>query len=154
MYVPVREHYAKAPYHHGNDLALVEEIVRDRHPEMIETLEKYLSGPICYFGNIFIMKKTVFHDYCAWLFPVLEEFDRRADTSGHGPQERRVDGYLTERMLGAWAEWQREQGRILLELPRIHFIPQATRRRRKQILNALLPPGSKRRAMVKRIRKP
>lgn len=34
MYVPAREHYAKAPYHHQKDLELAEQVVRERCPEM------------------------------------------------------------------------------------------------------------------------
>ena len=114
---------------------------------MAEAMETYLSGTFCYFGNIFIMKKTVFHDYCAWLFSILEEFDRREDLDGYSPQERRVDGYLAERLLGAYAGWLVGQASIL-ELPRIHFLPPEDYRRQR-LLNAVLPPGSRRRSVVK-----
>ena len=110
MFVPVREHYATAPFHHREDLELVEQIVRERHPEMSEVAERYLAGTVCYFGNIFIMRRQVFRDYCAWLFPILEEFDRRANTDGYSIQERRVDGYLAERLLGIW--WTYAQSRL------------------------------------------
>lgn len=148
MYIPVREHYAAAPFHHGKDLDLVEKIVQDRHPEMAGPMEKYLSGTVCYFGNIFIMKRQIFHDYCAWLFPILEEFDSRTDTSGYGPQEQRVDGYLAERLLGVYAGWLVDRTSIL-ELPRVHFVPNGRERRSKCLLNALLPPGTRRRALGK-----
>lgn len=148
MYIPVRGHYAAAPFHHGKDLDLVEKIVQDRHPKMAEPMEKYLSGTVCYFGNIFIMKRQIFHDYCVWLFPILEEFDSRTDTSGYGPQERRVDGYLAERLLGIYAGWLVGQASIL-ELPRVHFVPNGRERQSKCLLNALLPPGTRRRALGK-----
>lgn len=78
MYVPVREHYAQAPFHHGKDLELAKQIVREHHPEMEKAADEYLFGTVCYFGNIFIMKRQVFRDYCNWLFPILDEFDHRA----------------------------------------------------------------------------
>lgn len=152
MHVSVREHYANAPHHHRKDLALIEQIVRERHPEMADAAEAYFSGTICYFGNIYIMKRQVFRDYCAWLFPVLEEFDRRADLSGYSPQELRVDGYLAERLFGVWLTFVRG-GLNVLELPRVHFVPDAAERRKKKLLNMLLPPGSKRRAGVKKLGK-
>lgn len=151
MFVPVREHYAAAPFHHGKDLALAEKIVRKRHPEMAGALETYFSGTVLYFGNIFIMKRQVFHDYCAWLFPILEEFDRRADLDGYFPQERRVDGYLAERLLGVWTAYARDKGGVTLELPRVHFVPERLRRWGKQLVNAALPPGTQRRAGVKQL---
>ena len=112
-------------------------------------MEKYLSGTVCYFGNIFIMKRQIFHDYCAWLFPILEEFDNRTDTIGYGSQERRVDGYLGERLLGIYAGWLVDRASIQ-ELPRVHFVPNGRERQSKCLLNVILPPGSRRRAGVKR----
>lgn len=148
MYVPVREHYAHAPCHHGKDLALAERIVRGGFPEMSEALESYLSGTVHYFGNIYIMRRDVFQDYCAWLFSVLEEFDARADLDGYGTQERRVDGYLAERLLGVYYT-QRKGGLRTLELPRVHFEPNSIERAKKVMINAILPPGSRRRSIVK-----
>ena len=148
MYLPVREHYANAPFHHRKDLALVEEIVRRRHPDMIPALERHLSGTICYFGNIFIMKRHIFHDYCAWLFPLLEEFDHSADLSSYSPQERRVDGYLAERLLGIYLTAEQD-GLRCLELPRVHFEPSAALRHKLQLLAIAIPPGTGRRAVAK-----
>lgn len=150
MYVPVREHYAGAPYHHRRDLELAEQLVRERHPEMIPALEEYLSGTVSYFGNICIMRREVFRDYCAWLFPILEEFDRRADVSQYSEQERRVDGYLAERLLGVYVTYRRD-GLKTLELPRVHFYPGAEYAGRK-MLNTALPPGSRRRSLIKKLK--
>ena len=153
MRLPVWKHYAQAPFHHGEDLELAHKILLERRPEFAGAAEEYLSGSLCYFGNIFIMGKEVFHDYCAWLFPLLAEFDARSDTSGYSPQERRVDGYLAERLLGIYAAWLRREGGVkMLELPRVHFLPPEDYRRQR-LLNAVLPPGSRRRSVVKGLRK-
>lgn len=148
MRIPVIEHYAKAPHHHREDLELALKILLDTHPEYRRAAETYLSGSKCYFGNIFIAGREVFQTYCSWLFPLLAEFDRRADLTGRGPQEQRVDGYLAERLLGIWAVHHRELRQ--LELPRVHFIEDPALRRKAQLLNFLLPPGSKRRSVVKK----
>lgn len=148
MYVPVREHYAEAPFHYKKDLELVETIVREQHPEMTQAMEGYLSGSMCYFGNIYIMSKAVFHEYCAWLFPILEEFDRRADLSGYSPQELRVDGYLAERLFGIYYTYCKDMLKTL-ELPRVHFVPDRWQRWKQKLTCILLPPGSKRRSVIK-----
>lgn len=150
MHLSVREHYANAPFHHGKDLALIESIIGEKCPEYKGAAEAYLSGTRCYFGNIFIMSRAVFSDYCGWLFPILAEFDRRADVRDYGPQEQRVDGYLAERLLGIWAVYHRELR--TLELPRVHFIADPAERHKKQTVNFLLPPGSARRSWVKHMR--
>lgn len=151
MYLPVREHYASAPFHHQRDLNLMEQIIREMHPEMTESLELYLSSTICYFGNIFIMKKDFFHNYCNWLFPLLEEFDRQAEIFGYSLPEQRVDGYLAERLLGVYAVFWKDKLKTL-ELPRVHFYSDGEYIRR-WILNGFLPPGSKRRSIVKTTRR-
>ena len=148
MHLPVRAHYAGAPFHHGEDLDLMEALIRERCPDYVPAMEEYLGGTRCYFGNIFIARQAVFEDYCGWLFPLLAEFDRRADLGGRRAQELRADGYLAERLLGVWATRHRELGR--LELPRVHFIEDPKERRKRQLLNALLPPGSLRRSVVKK----
>ena len=147
MRLSVREHYAKAPFHHKKDLELAEAILREKYPEYGPAAEEYLSGTVCYFGNIYIMTRGVCEDYCGWLFSILEEFDRRSDTKGYGPQEKRVDGYLAERLLGIYAVHHREWR--TLELPRVHFVADPRERRKKKLVNFLLPPGSKKRSIVK-----
>ena len=148
MWVPVREHYAAAPHHFGRDLQIAEQIVRERHPDMIPAMETYLSGTVAYFGNLYIMKKDLFHEYCAWLFPILEEFDRRVDISGYSAQEKRVNGYLAERLFGIYLTHVRAKLRVL-ELPRVHFQKDRKARMKQRLIAALLPPGSRQRAWVK-----
>lgn len=153
MYVPIREHYAEALFHHHKDLELVEEIVRTRSPEMTSALNTYLSGTFSYFGNIFIMNRELFHQYCAWLFPILEEFDRKADTVGYSAVEQRVDGYLAERLLGVYLTYERNR-RKYLELPRVFFDGITGKLNYKnRVLYHVLPPGTRRRAYIKNFTK-
>ena len=153
MYTSVREHYADAPFHHRKDLELAEEIVRKLHPKYELALDDYLSGTICYFGNIYIMNRPMFEEYCAWLFPILGEFDRQADIAGYGPQELRVDGYLAERLLGVYVAYQKACGGYhILELPRVHFhagMDGVSRR----LLNGIFPPGSRWRSLAKQLKR-
>lgn len=152
MFLPVREHYASAPFHFASDLAKMEQIVRELRPEYVEAMEQYFSKTLHYFGNMFIMRREVFDRYCEWLFPLLEEFDRRTDLSGRDVQEKRVDGYLAERLLGVFYTKHRGELRTL-ELPRVIFDGMDGKTDySKRILYCLLPPGSRRRSVVKRLR--
>lgn len=149
MRLSVRDHYAGAKHHRAADLALLEDIVRELSPEYVPAMEEYLGGSVCYFGNLYIMAWPLFERYCQWLFPILEEFDRRADWTGRGPQELRVDGYLAERLFGVFYTKVKTEGLRTLELPRVDFLPDRGVRYKRKLLNALLPPGSRRRAWVK-----
>lgn len=153
MYCSVRQHYKTAPFHHIEDLELAVEILLKLHPEYTEAANKYLSGTVCYFGNIYIMRREIFEGYCAWLFQILEEFDGIKDSHTYSAQEKRVDGYLAERLFGIFYTYQKALGVIhMAELPRVHFIGMDGKLDYgKRISYHLLPPGSKRRAAVKRL---
>jgi len=153
MRLPVQEHYAQAKYHHERDLALAEEIVQAVNPEFCDALKAYLGQTVCCFGNIYTMSAAVFDRYCNWLFPILAEFDHRADLTGYAFQELRVDGYLAERLFGGFYTKLKAEGIRTLELPRVDFIPDAKERHRRQLVNTIFPPGTKRRATVKHLYK-
>lgn len=151
MFLSVREHYAAAPHHRGEDLRLMEAILRERQPDYAAAAERYLSGSEQLFGNIFIMRLEIFRAYCAWLFPLLEEFDRRADWQGRTAQEQRADGYLAERLLGVYVTKHAPELRVQY-LPRLHFDGIDARPDwKRRAAYALLPPSSRRRAAVKRL---
>ena len=152
--MPVREQYASAPFHRAEDLLMTERIIQERFPDFADAMERYLSGYEQYFGNIFIMRKDVFEDYCEWLFSILEEFDRLSERSRPSElrplPERRVNGYIAERLLGVYYARNRTRLRSL-ELPRVHFFPRPTDCFFQKTTTLLLPPGTRRRAVVKRI---
>lgn len=147
MHISVREHYAKAPFHHRRDLETVEEIIYQKHPPMAVAMETYLSGTVNYFGNIYIMSRDVFCNYCAWLFPILKEVDDQIDTTGYSVQEQRVNGYLGERLMGVWLTFWRDDLKTL-ELPRVHFLS-GKDYVKQRLVYMVLPPGSVRRRMIK-----
>lgn len=152
MYLPVREHYAAAPFHHGGGPGPCGTYRAGADPGIFRDNGLVFSGSTCYFGNIFIMKREVFLDYCQWLFPILAEFDAQTGTSGYSAQELRADGYLAERLLGVYYT-QRKSKLDTLELPRVHFIEDPAEQFKKETMNFILPPGSARRSRIKRLKR-
>lgn len=153
MYVPVRQHYAEAPFHHQADLERMEGILYQMYPAYRPAAQAYLDGTVHYFGNLYIFSREQFERYCAWLFPLLAEFDRQTDLTGYSTQERRVGGYLAERLFGIYLTHVRQNETLrVLELPRVHFEGMGGGNyRKKQMMAAVLPPNSRRRAFVKKI---
>lgn len=146
--ISVRRQYAAAPSHQKSDLVLVERILRERYPEYAQAVNDYFSGRVHFFCNLFIMNRTVFEDYCAWLFAVLEEFDRCANPDGC--TRPRVDGYLGERLLGVY--YTRWAGKLRTkELPWVQFEPNPAKLAGKKLELLALPVESRRRATVKRL---
>lgn len=151
MFLPVREHYGRSLFHHQEDLTLVERIVQELYPSYAEALERYLSQPVCYFGNIFLMERNLFDRYCTWLFSILNQFDRRANPYGYNAAELRVDGYLAERLFGVFYTKCQEENVRSIELPRVDFVADRQIRTKRKLLSMVLPPGTKRRAIAKRL---
>ena len=153
MYVSVRQHYAEAPFHHQADLERMERILYQMYPAYQPAAQAYLDGTVHYFGNLYIFSRKQFERYCAWLFPLLAEFDRQTDLTGYTTQERRVDGYLAERLFGIYLTHVKQNELLrMLELPRVHFEGMGGGNYwKKQIMAAVLPPNSRRRAFVKKI---
>jgi len=54
--------------------------------------------------NMFAMKKTLFDQYCTWLFDILFTLENRIDLKAYSQYEARVFGFLSERLFNVWLE--------------------------------------------------
>lgn len=114
--------------HHAEDLRCAEEILREKYPEYLPAWNRMLksrSGHIC---NMFVMRGELFGEYCAWLFDILFEAERRLDITAYSANDRRVFGFLGERLLDVWVSTKglriRETAMITLE--KQHWIKKGT----------------------------
>jgi lipopolysaccharide biosynthesis glycosyltransferase len=98
----VREHYATGRQHHIEHLDLAIDILKNKYPQYITDAKEYLGGKKGYFQNMYIMRKELFSDYSAWLFDILEELDKRLDTSNLSEYEMRYPGFIAERLFGVY----------------------------------------------------
>ncbi|WP_294379959.1 DUF4422 domain-containing protein [uncultured Senegalimassilia sp.] len=98
----IRSQYDAAPKLFVEDLDRVIDILVARHPEYEQDAKAFLAGHTGRFCNMFIMKKGIFRDYCAWLFPLLEEFVASADMNLYSKEGLRTPGHLAERLLNIY----------------------------------------------------
>ena len=94
--------YAHA--HHAEDLRCIETILSERFPEYLDAWHHMLktrSGHIC---NMFVMRKELLDAYCSWLFDILFRAEQVLDISAYSTEDRRVFGFLGERLLDVWIE--------------------------------------------------
>ncbi len=95
------QQYYEVPYAHEKDIKLLIEIIQEMYPEYMPAVrESLFANGKGYFANLFIMRKELFREYCAWAFDILFEFDRRMDYTGYNFTERRAPGFMGERLLG------------------------------------------------------
>jgi hypothetical protein len=61
---------------------------------------------------MFVMRRSLFLDYCEWLFGILFAAEARIDFSIYGPYQRRVFGFLAERLLNVWVSNNIEKSKV------------------------------------------
>lgn len=81
------------------DLRHMYDLLCMRHPDYREDADAVLNGNTVLLNNMFIMKKPLFHAYCEWLFPLLEEFISDWDHTHADVETLRTPGHLAERLL-------------------------------------------------------
>lgn len=97
----VYKHYKEN--HHIEDLDLAIAILKKKHPSYSRIADDYIKMSNVNFCNMFIMPKNMFFEYCAWLFDILGEFEKKVDLS-----EKRL--FISERLTGIFIEYKKRQG--------------------------------------------
>lgn len=59
--------------------------------------------------NMFVMKWSDFNDLCAWLFQLLDRYEKVTDITSYSTQQKRLYGYVAERLLNVWYYANRKQ---------------------------------------------
>lgn len=115
--------YTSTPYQYKEDLDVLLEIIQEKYPKYFAAAQYYLrKSPVGYFCNMFIMKKELFQKYCAWLFDILKEHEKRRDCHDYDVDAYRVSGYLGERLFGIYYTYLKHSGNYkCCELQRVLF---------------------------------
>lgn len=86
------------------DLLLAFNIVKEKYPDYIQAFKTAMAKKECYGFNMLIAKKTIYDDYCNWLFTILFEVEKRRKIIWEDNYQKRVFGFLSERLLNVWLE--------------------------------------------------
>ena len=100
----VRSQYEHA--HYKKDLDQVEKIIAEKYPGYSDAFETVMRRRSLHILNMFVMKKSLFDEYAAWLFDILFTLESRIDTTAYSPYEARIYGFLSERLFNVWLERQ------------------------------------------------
>lgn len=102
----VYEHYAKR--HYAKDLDLCREVIQEKYPDYVSAFDYAMQTILISVGNMWITRKDIFDRYCAWLFDILFEVERRIDWTDYDDYQKRVIGFLSERLFRVWLFMQPE----------------------------------------------
>ena len=84
------------------------------YPEYINDVNWFEQEKIGYCYNMMISKKEIFDQYCEWLFSILFEVEKQIDISNYDSYNKRVYGFLSERLINVWVH---HQGLKVKEVP-------------------------------------
>ena len=106
-------------YHMSDDIRMLVCVLHELHPEFDQAVCDVLFRSNAFSPyNMFVMQWSWFDEYCAWLFEVLFELERRIDISAYNRLQRRIYGYMGERLLNVWLHWKQARKH---ELPVVFF---------------------------------
>ena len=93
----VAEWYQKT--HHAKDLTILQNIIAEKYPDYLEAFHLAMQCNLLCIGNMIITKKEIYDEYCAWLFDLLFEAEKRIDIREYDDYQKRVFGFLAERLV-------------------------------------------------------
>ena len=100
----VYEHYCAA--HYEKDLQTTREAVVTLYPEYADSFDAVMQSHKTYQCNMYMARKELSDAYCQWLFDVLGYVEAHTDISEYDAVQKRIYGYLSERLLCVWVHHQ------------------------------------------------
>ncbi len=105
--------------HDAEDWKVMMKAIIEICPEYLETAQMVQDGIYYYAYNMFIARKTIFDEYCQWLFPILDYCEIHCRKKDSVYQNRYI-GFLAERLLTIYMLHHEKEYKIVHA--RKHFI--------------------------------
>ena len=96
----IKSHYIHA--HYEKDFNHIRELILEQSPSYIDAFDRVMGQRSLHLYNMFIMRPELFTAYCEWLFPLLFELEKRVDISSYDDYQKRIFGFLAERLFNVW----------------------------------------------------
>lgn len=96
----VREQYGQM--HHIKDYDMCRKIIKKKYPDYIQAFDIVSDRNYFYAYNMCIMNKEQLNNYCKWLFDILFELESKVDISNYSNYDKRIYGFLSERLFNVW----------------------------------------------------
>ena len=103
-----RNYYIETTYnqyihaHHRQDLDKTLEIIKEKYPQYAPAWDKVMNSTKGHRFNMFVMKKDLFDSYMDWMFDILFSLENVLDISDYSDYDKRVFGFVSERLLDIW----------------------------------------------------
>lgn len=111
--------------HISDDFRILESVIDKTQPFEVRKAFKeyfYCNNKLSHY-NMFVMNYNDFDKYCNWVFSILSEVEKRTDISNYSPVQKRIYGYMSERLLNIWLLANKK---IIIEKPIIKIADEVT----------------------------
>lgn len=106
----VRAVYAQD--HMAGDWKVMMEGIAELYPTYLDAAN-FVQESIYYYGyNMFIARKSIFDNYCSWLFPILQYCETHCEKKENAYQNRYI-GFLAERLLTIYMKHHENEYKIV-----------------------------------------
>lgn len=102
--------------HYEKDLIKCEEILKEKYPDYAEDFDKIMLSKEISICNMFIGKKKIMDDYFSWLFDILFELESQTDLTNYSILQKRIYGFISERLFNVWMLHQKDLKIIYLPI--------------------------------------
>lgn len=89
-------------FHYYKDLKACFDYIINMDISYKNSIDLFLKSKEMYCYNMFYMSRNNFDEYCSWLFEVLFFVEKEIDIKKYSPYQRRVFGFLAERLFNVW----------------------------------------------------
>ena len=72
------------------------------NPEYMDAFRTFFASNRVSQYNMLFCRQALYDDYCAWLFPVLFRLEDQVDLTNANIYQKRLYGFLSERLLNVW----------------------------------------------------
>jgi len=83
-------------------LQRLREVIAELSPPYVHAFDAIMKQRSLHLYNMFVMPGRLFVQYCEWLFPILFALEERIDISKRNAYQKRVFGFLGERLFNVW----------------------------------------------------
>lgn len=94
--------------HEKSDIVTTGEIIREKYPDYIDSFDYLKKTNRMYVCNMFIAGRKFVDEYCEWLFTILFELEKRVDLSGRTRYQKRMFGFMAERLFNVYLHHNRK----------------------------------------------
>lgn len=109
-------HYAHT--HYAEHLDVTRQIIQEKYPEYLADFDKVMKQKSGYMFNMYIMRRDLSDEYCAWLFDILFELEERLKEQEYSFFQGRFYGRVSEIIFNVWLLHRKEAYK---EIPCMHM---------------------------------